>query len=75
MVTAELGPQETPEGKYADTLACQRALVGAQLALQMRQDAASVCDLADGTRVRLRGWVSEQRMDLTLPLHAEILED
>ena len=75
LVTAKLGARQAPSGKYADNQTCQRALQGAALVLEVRKDAASVCDLPEGTFLRLRGWVSEGRMDLTLPLHAEALRD
>lgn len=75
LVTARLGTEQVPDGKFADRLACQRELIGAQLAIQVRQDASPICDLGSGTYVRLRGWVSDQRLDLTLPLHVEILPE
>jgi len=75
LVTAILGAAGPPTGKYADNQTCQRALQGAQFVLEVRKDAGSICDLPDGTRLQLRGWVSDGRMDLTLSQHAEALSD
>ena len=73
LVQGRLDHLESPEGRYRETLACQWALSGAALALQVRRDAASVCDLPVGSDVRLRGWVSNQSLDVTHPLHVELL--
>ena len=75
LITAVLGAVSAPTGKYADNQTCQRALDGAELVLEIRKDASEICDLPDGTKLRLRGWVSSSRMDLTLPQHAEALID
>lgn len=74
LVQARLANLEPPEGRYRDTLACQWALAGSELALQVRQEAAEICRLLPGTRVRLRGWVSGLNLDLTHPLHVQVLE-
>ncbi len=74
LVTAVLGQREVATGRYAYNQTCQRQLQGTALILEVRKDAAPVCDIAVGTHVRLRGWVAQGRMDLTHALHVEPLE-
>ena len=74
IVTAQLGPilpLEDEETRFPP--ACRRALQGADMTLEIRRDARTTCGLQDGTQVRLRGFVSDGRMDVTYPLHVEIL--
>lgn len=74
IVTARLGPilpLDEEETRFPP--ACRRALDGAALQLEIRRDARTTCGLQDGTRVRVRGSVSDGRMDVTYPLHLEIL--
>ncbi len=73
LITAVLGTAARPTGRYAHNQTCQRALLSAELVLEVRKGAGEICDLPDGTRLLLRGWVSGGRMDLTLPQHAETL--
>lgn len=74
IVTANLGPilpLEDADSRFPP--ACRRALVDADLQLEIRRDARTTCGLQDGTLVRVRGSVSDGRMDVTYPLHVEIL--
>ncbi|MEO0548678.1 MAG: thermonuclease family protein [Pseudomonadota bacterium] len=75
LVSARLGralpvPQDIPV-----ELSCVRAAEGTDWRIEVRVEAAMICDLPIGLPVRLRGWVSEGRLDLTHELHAERLED
>ena len=54
--------------------ACLRALRGVSLKVRVRASARSACGLANGTPVRLRGWVSEQELELSHPWHVEFLD-
>ncbi len=74
IVEAELSGRRAPDGKYAANQMCLREIFGADLIIEVRKDAASICDLPSGQRYRVRGWVSGQRLDLTLAHHVEPLE-
>ncbi|MDJ0921792.1 MAG: thermonuclease family protein [Henriciella sp.] len=74
LVTATLaGDLPIPVGIPVE-LACVRAVEGGALRVEVRVEAAEVCALPEGARLRLRGWVTEGRLDLTHPLHAEELD-
>ncbi|MEM8615895.1 MAG: thermonuclease family protein [Pseudomonadota bacterium] len=73
LITATLGTSSPPSGPFADRLACQRSVEGTPRRLDVRQAAAAMCELADGTRIEMRVWVSEAYFDLSHPLHVEIL--
>lgn len=53
--------------------ACRRALGGADLTLSIRRDARTACNLANGTDVLVRGYVSNLELDLTYPRHLETI--
>lgn len=73
VMIAELGPVSEPHGEYADNQACHRAARGSDLVIEVRKEASVICDLPSGEMMRLRGWVSDRRLDLTLSSHAEPL--
>ncbi len=74
LVTATLGARLEPQGRFSARQACHRQLIGVVLVVEVRWEAARLCEMPEGTSLRLRGWVSDQRLDLTLPLHAELLD-
>lgn len=74
-VIAELGPILPFEEETRFPPSCRRALIGASLKLDVRRDAQTVCGLADGTHVFLRGYVRDGVIDLTYPRHIEIISD
>ncbi|GAB5457918.1 MAG: thermonuclease family protein [Henriciella sp.] len=74
VILAKLGRALPPEGEYAYNQSCQRKTLGAELMIEIRKDAGAICDLPEGTAMRLRGWVSDQKLDLTLSHHAEPIE-
>lgn len=69
VVEAVLGPSLPidPDAPYPP--ACLRRLEGAALRLSIRQSARSACGLMTGTRVIVRGYVSDLELDLTYPRH------
>lgn len=74
IVTATLGPilpLDDEETRFPP--ACRRALMDADVQLEIRRDARTACGLQDGTPVQVRGYVSAGQMALTYPLHVEIL--
>jgi micrococcal nuclease len=75
LITATLGQASPPTGELAENLACQISLDRSNLRLEARHDAESICDLPTGTELLLRGWISNGRIDLTHPLHAQPLEN
>ncbi|MEM7327881.1 MAG: thermonuclease family protein [Pseudomonadota bacterium] len=52
--------------------ACRRAVAGASLLLDIDRDAASACGIANGTRVEIRGWLTDGVIRLRHPLHLTI---
>lgn len=54
--------------------ACIWTLKDAALEIVVEDSAASVCEANSAGEYRLRGWVSDGRLSLTHPLHAEPLE-
>lgn len=75
LITAILGTAKPATGDFAENLACQRELRGAELRLEVRNDAAQFCELEDGLSVQMRGWISNGRVDLTHPLHLQKLPE
>ena len=72
LATATLG--EVIEDKEpSDRHICKRRLIGAELILEIRPEAKSICALDAPEELLLRGWVSRGRMDLTLPQHVQTL--
>lgn len=69
-----LGERLADESEDRYKPACFRALSGGALKLRVRPAASSACGLATGTPVRLRGWVSEQELELSHPWHVEFLD-
>lgn len=74
ILEARLGPRRAPPAERIDQMACQRRALGADLMIEIARAAETLCAAKDGTQFRLRGWVSNGRLDLTLPLHAEALD-
>ena len=62
--------QRTPRGGGG----CTWSLGRATISLEVYSEAASACDLAKGANVRLRGYLSDNRLGLGHPLHAQPLE-
>lgn len=56
-------------------IACVRELKNATLRVEVRKEARDFCEAADGSAYRLRGWLSNGRLDLTVATHAERLPD
>ncbi len=73
LVEVRFGPRRAPPEDKVDRLSCQREAVGSGLVVEIRREASDLCAAPEGTPYRLRGWISNQRLDLTLPLHAEPL--
>lgn len=71
LIEAELGEAVAiaPDTVYPP--ACLRRLRGTSLLLSIRRDARTACRLPVGTRVLVRGYVSEGQMDLTYPRHLQ----
>jgi len=74
LIEAELGEAVAiaPDTIYPP--ACLRSLRGASLLLSIRRDARTACRLPVGTKVLVRGYVSEGEMDLTYPRHLQDVE-
>ncbi|MEM1087831.1 MAG: thermonuclease family protein [Pseudomonadota bacterium] len=53
---------------------CTWSLRRAAISLEVYSEAASACDLPSGTNVRLRGYLSDNRLRLEHPLHTQVLE-
>ena len=68
------GAAERPEEADRRTL-CTRAMHHSDLIIDMAFTARPACDTPAGTKVRLRGWINEKRMELVHPLHLEILAE
>ena len=69
VLSAELD-QRTPRERGGCTWSLRRATIS----LEVYSEAASACDLAKGANVRLRGYLSDNRLRLEHPLHAQPLE-
>ena len=52
-------------------ITCRRTLAGSPLVVDVRGPAQAVCEAPAGTSYRLRGWVSDGRLDLVVSAHAE----
>ena len=57
------------EGKTA----CRRPLLNSAIRLDIRRSAGTLCALETGHRVRVRGWLSAGRLDVTHPANLEVL--
>lgn len=75
LATGVLGRELSVTDEMPDTLACVRAVEGSRYRVEVQAEAAAVCDVPAGTRLRFRGWISNGRLDLTHPLHAEDMAD
>ncbi|MCR9269229.1 MAG: thermonuclease family protein [Hyphomonadaceae bacterium] len=75
LVSATLGPARPLAPNQPFPPACFRTLAESDLIVSVRRAAASTCGLDVGTRVLIRGWVSEGEIDLTHPWHVEILSE
>ncbi len=73
LIEMTLGRRLEPRGEYASRRACDRALLGSDIRLEIRRAASTSCGLAEGSRVMIRGWFSNGRIDLTYPRHLELL--
>lgn len=75
LVEAELAEAAAidPDEQYPP--ACLRSLRGASLRLSIRRDARVACQLPIGTKVLVRGYVSDGELDLTYPRHLQELTD
>lgn len=74
LVTATLGAV-FEDSEPSDRHICKRRLIDADLILEIRPEAKSICALETREELTIRGWVSRGRMDLTLPLHVQALAD
>ncbi|MEM5516070.1 thermonuclease family protein [Henriciella sp. AS95] len=68
------GEVDRPDEEARRTL-CARAMRNSDLVIDIAFTARTSCDVAAGTRVELRGWISEKRMELVHPLHLEVLPE
>ncbi|MEL7111177.1 MAG: thermonuclease family protein [Pseudomonadota bacterium] len=73
LVSGTLGPAISVDAETRFPPACERMFDGATLKLRIDRDAASACGLANGTRVDVRGWLSEGVLDLRHPWHLDVL--
>ena len=73
-VLGEAGEQPDEADGYRSVL-CTRTIDGAGLLVDMTFTSRPACQTPAGTRVRLRGWTDEKRMELVHPLHLEILQE
>ena len=61
-------------GSDAYGAVCERELEGSDLRLVIETPAAALCQLAEGTPVRARGYVRDLRMEITHPVNLEVLK-
>lgn len=66
---AELRPSTSSE-RYAP--ACYWTLEASALTLRVTKDAAAVCGLRTGTEISVRGWISQDAIELNHPWHWEL---
>lgn len=62
-----------PEEEYRRTL-CARRMKDSDFIIDMAFTSRPACETPEGTRVLVRGWTKEKRMELVHPLHLEILD-
>ncbi len=74
LLVTTLGPRRAPGEHHLDRVACQRLAASSDLIIEVSRDAWELCTRPEGTALRLRGRVSDGRMDLALPVHAEPLD-
>lgn len=72
---ARLGPILPVLEEHRFMPACRRALDGTEMVLDIRRSARTACGLANGTAVRVRGYVRDGALDLTYPRHLEVLPE
>ena len=76
LVWAELADEAPlPEDTYGGPPACSRRTEGSALIIDVGHAADAVCDLPPGTRVEVRGWVADGRLELVHPLHVQDISD
>ena len=64
---------DLPRERERRTL-CSRKIDN-ELIVDIAFSARPLCDTQEGTRVRVRGWTNEKRMELVHPLHMEIISE
>ena len=64
LVRARLGPAREAASDRRGARACVRRVADGDLIIDIRPEAASLCQAPDGTDYVLRGWVSRGRLDL-----------
>lgn len=74
LVTAELAEAVALAPDLAYPPACLRALQGTSLKLSIRRAARSACRLPVGTKILVRGYISDGALDLTYPRHLQAVE-
>lgn len=72
IVEAILGPREA--GRAEDAV-CWRRLMASQFSLEVRPAAMAICDLPAGLKVRVRGWQSGGRMELSAASNLLVLDE
>ena len=72
MIKATLGPLVDVPDEARFKPACHRALEAAEIILRVDLDAQSVCGMASGSEVEIRGWLSDGELRLQHPLHLSI---
>ncbi|MEL6826468.1 MAG: thermonuclease family protein [Pseudomonadota bacterium] len=72
MVTATLGDMapRLEDDRFAP--GCRRRLQDTQITLRVDRDTMSVCGMANGTQVELRGWLADGEIRLQHPLHVTL---
>lgn len=74
LVEGQLGRAvDRPHEEERRTL-CSRE-INDGLVIDIAFSARPLCDTPEGTRVRVRGWTNEKRMELVHPLHMEIMPE
>ena len=74
IVEGVLGGEAPRPQEEARTILCTRRMRGADVVIDMTFSSRPACSTPDGTRVRLRGWTSGNRLELVHPLHLEVID-
>ena len=76
LVTSRLGPVLSDSQPRSETRdGCERALTDSRLRLHIEPAASALCLAPAGQSYLLRGWISENRLNLTLAEHAQLLAE